>query len=75
MNMKELRNIHRKKFTTVTEEPGAKEDEFVKTRHHNKDYIPFKVWLRTYQAPTIDGHTVGVTTDFTGKALQIRHGA
>ena len=63
MNMKELRNIHRKKFTYVTEEPGAKEDEYVKTRHRNKDYVPFKVWLRALDKD-----------DFTGKALKIREG-
>ena len=72
MNMKQLRKIHRKKFTTITEEPGAKEDEFVKTRHRNKDYIPFKVWLRSLSVGELNPNNV---IDYTGKALKIRQGA
>jgi len=74
MNMKELRKIHRDKFTRQVE-IEVKKDEFIREREPRPgiDYISFKVWLRGYET-TVTGADIGETT-FTGKALKIRQGA
>jgi len=70
MTIKELRKIHRNKFTYQVEK-----DEFIREREPRPgiDYISFKVWLRGYET-TVTGADIGETT-FTGKALKIRQGA
>lgn len=69
MNMKQLRKIHRNKFTEV-EEREIKKGEYERVRVNRPDYISFKAWLRSVQP---DSMFVKVE-EITGKAMKIRGG-
>ena len=69
--MKQLRKIHRDRFTLQVE-TEVKKDELIKERKPRPDidYVPFRQWLRGSGLPERLN-----LTPFSGKALQIRHGA
>ena len=69
MNTKQLRKIHRDKYTDVVERE-VKKDEYENVRIRKPDYIPFKVWLRGVQPESV----LMKVEKLTGKALRIRGG-